>query len=80
MKDQPISGDLVFIVKQLPHPQFTRDGDDLHMKLDIPLVDSLTGFTLTFDRLDHSTFRKPITEVLFFFFFQKKRKSIKSEP
>lgn len=35
------AGDLVFIVETLPHPDFTRRNDDLHMDMDIPLVDAL---------------------------------------
>jgi len=47
-----ISGDLIFRVKQIPHPHFTRQGDDLHMSLDISLLDSLVGFETNFTHLD----------------------------
>jgi DnaJ family protein B protein 4 len=34
--------DLVFVVEEKPHPTFTREGNDLICKLQIPLVDALT--------------------------------------
>lgn len=38
------AGDLVFIVETLPHPDFSRRNDDLHMDMDISLVDALVRF------------------------------------
>ena len=35
------SQDLVFIIAEKPHPRFTRENDDLHIKLPLPLVDAL---------------------------------------
>lgn len=35
------SSDLVFIIAEKPHPRFSREGDDLHIKLPLPLVDAL---------------------------------------
>jgi DnaJ-class molecular chaperone len=35
--------DLVFVVKQLPHERFTRQGNDLHTRVKVPLVAALTG-------------------------------------
>ena len=29
----------------MPHPHFSRAGDDLHLNLTVPLVDALVGFT-----------------------------------
>jgi len=39
-------GDLVFVVREQPHPRFTRRGNDLHTKVQIPLVTALTGGTV----------------------------------
>ncbi len=47
-----ISGDLIFRVKQVPDAQFTRQGDDLHMSINISLLDSLVGFHTSFAHLD----------------------------
>lgn len=38
------AGNLVFIIETLPHPDFTRRNDDLHMDLDILLVDALVSY------------------------------------
>lgn len=46
------AGNLVFIIETLPHADFTRRNDDLHMDLDILLVDALAGFETTFAHLD----------------------------
>lgn len=35
--------DIVFVVEEKPHPVFRRDGNDLIAKVDIPLVEALTG-------------------------------------
>lgn len=35
------AGDLVFIIETLPHPDFARRNDDLHMDMDISLADAL---------------------------------------
>lgn len=35
--------DVVFVIKEKPHPQFTRDGNDLKHKFDISLRDALCG-------------------------------------
>lgn len=35
--------DLVFVVEEKPHPVFTRDGNDLICRLQIPLVEALAG-------------------------------------
>ncbi|KAI9816727.1 MAG: hypothetical protein M1826_001725 [Phylliscum demangeonii] len=38
-------GDLVFVLKEVPHDIFTRAGSDLQAVLDVTLVESLCGFT-----------------------------------
>jgi DnaJ-class molecular chaperone len=47
-----IPGDLIFIIKQAPDSVFRRDGDDLHMSLDISLEEALVGFEKSFPHLD----------------------------
>lgn len=49
---QQLPGDLVFVVRQRPHDTFTRRGDDLHMKMSVPLKEALTGFRREFKHLD----------------------------
>jgi DnaJ-class molecular chaperone len=47
-----IPGDLIFRLKQVPHPFFSREGDNLRMNMDIKLIDSLVGFTRIFQHVD----------------------------
>jgi DnaJ-class molecular chaperone len=47
-----LAGDLVFTVHQIPHAQFRRDGDDLHIRMDISLENALLGFSRSFTHLD----------------------------
>jgi len=50
-----LPGDIIFIVQTKPHSMFTRDGNDLKMKMEINLLEALTGFTKTFEHMDGRT-------------------------
>lgn len=54
MGDQVEGGtqDLHFIVKEKPHPLFTRDGDDIKHTVEISLKEALTGWTRTVQTID----------------------------
>jgi len=52
------SPDLVFVVEDKPHPRFTRQGDDLVAKIDIPLVEALTNESGAKKQLEHLDGRK----------------------
>jgi DnaJ-related protein SCJ1 len=45
-------GDVHFTLRTTPHANFTRQGDDLHMKYRIPLKEALLGFKRRFKHLD----------------------------
>lgn len=45
-------GDVVVVLQCKEHPTFTREGDNLRMKLKISLAESLCGAALTFRHLD----------------------------
>lgn len=45
-------GDLIFVVRQIPDALFRREGDDLHMSMQISLEEALVGFDKTFEHLD----------------------------
>jgi len=45
-------GDVVFVLKQKPHPRFTRRGADLVYTAKLSLVQSLTGATIDVETLD----------------------------
>lgn len=57
--------DLVFVVEEKPHPTFTREGNDLICKLQIPLVDALADDgtskrTRTLEALDGRKLQIPV--------------------
>jgi DnaJ homolog subfamily B member 11 len=47
-----IAGDVVFVIKQVPHEFFVREGSNLKMDFHITLLDSLVGFRKVFKHLD----------------------------
>lgn len=57
--------DLVFVVRQLPHIRFTREGDDLVVRQSIPLAKALTaGSSVDVPSLDNRVLRVPLREVV----------------
>jgi DnaJ-class molecular chaperone len=57
------AGDLHYVIKEVPHKVFRRDGDHLYMHQEIPLVDALTGFKLELTHLDDSRFSVQVDTV-----------------
>jgi molecular chaperone DnaJ len=45
-------GDLYLHVRVRPHDRFTRDGQDLHAELHVPMTQAVLGAHLTFETLD----------------------------
>mmetsp|Transcript_16255 Transcript_16255/g.33409 ORF Transcript_16255/g.33409 Transcript_16255/m.33409 type:complete len:378 (+) Transcript_16255:122-1255(+) len=58
------AGDLNFIVVQLDHETYHREGDNLYMTESIPLVDALTGFSFTLKKLDGEDFNVTIDDIV----------------
>lgn len=56
-------GDLHFIIQEEPHPDFHRERDDLFKTMEIPLVDALTGFSVTLTHLDGKQFTVDVNEI-----------------
>jgi molecular chaperone DnaJ len=46
------AGDLYIEVRELPHDIFTREGDDLHCHVSLPMTAAALGTSLTLDTLD----------------------------
>ncbi|KAK4394554.1 DnaJsubfamily B member 4 [Sesamum angolense] len=59
-----IPADLIFVVDERPHPVYTRDGNDLVLKQEITLLESLTGKTLELTTLDGRNITVPLTEII----------------
>lgn len=49
-------GDLHYVIMEEAHPIYHRDRDDLYKTMEIPLVDALTGFSVTLKHLDDKEF------------------------
>ena len=46
------AGDLYIEIHELPHDIFTREGDDLHCRVSLPMTAAALGTSLTLDTLD----------------------------
>jgi DnaJ family protein B protein 4 len=52
------SPDLVFVVEDLPHARFSRSGNDLIARVEVPLVEALTNESGSKKQLEHLDGRK----------------------
>ncbi|KAJ3029389.1 UNVERIFIED_CONTAM: DnaJ sub B member 13 [Siphonaria sp. JEL0065] len=59
-----IPADLVFIIKELPHPSFKRQGNDLVLTTNLTLGQALTGTIVTVQTLDERTLQIPVNDVV----------------
>lgn len=46
------SGDLIIMVKELSHPQFIREDDDLITQVEMPVIDAILGGSITINTID----------------------------
>ena len=58
------TGDVVFLLKEKPHPLFKRNKNDLIFTAKISLVEALTGTTVQVPTLDGRKISVPITEIV----------------
>ncbi|CAL0332897.1 unnamed protein product [Lupinus luteus] len=56
--------DLVFVVDEIPHDIFSRDGDDLIVTQKISLADALTDYTVNVTTLDGRNLTIPVSNVI----------------
>ena len=56
--------DVVFVLQEKPHPQFCRDGNDLHHTADISLRDALCGGSMEIPTIEGGSVHLPLTEVV----------------
>lgn len=52
MPDVKLSGDIIIVLDQKEHPEFTRKGNHLYVEKTISLVEALTGFKRVITHLD----------------------------
>lgn len=58
------AADLIFVVDEMPHAVFRRDGNDLVVNQKISLLDALTGHTFHLTTLDGRTLTIPVTDIV----------------
>jgi len=56
--------DVVFVLREKPHPLFTRKGNDLVFDARVSLSQALTGCTISVQMLDKRVLPVPVTEVV----------------
>ncbi|KAJ3299776.1 DnaJ sub B member 13 [Borealophlyctis nickersoniae] len=59
-----IPSDIVFVVKEKPHPTLKREGNDLIYTAEMPLVQALTGSIVDFNTLDGRLLKIPVNEIV----------------
>lgn len=59
-----VAADVCYVAKEIPHPRFTRKGDDLVCKINLPLVDALTGCIVNIETLDGRTLNVAVSDVV----------------
>ncbi|XP_030476841.2 uncharacterized protein LOC115693915 [Syzygium oleosum] len=60
-----LPADIIFSIEEKRHPLFKRRGDDLEIAVEIPLVQALTGCTLSVPLLGGEEMRVPFDEIIF---------------
>ncbi|XP_026995362.1 dnaJ homolog subfamily B member 13 isoform X6 [Tachysurus fulvidraco] len=59
-----IPADIIFIIRQKPHPLFVRQNDDLIYTENISLEKALTGFSVDVETLDGRLLNIPVNEIV----------------
>ncbi|XP_073035961.1 uncharacterized protein [Primulina eburnea] len=57
--------DVIFVVAEKQHPSFRREGDDIQLEVEIPLVEALTGCTLAVPLLEGRVISVEIDDVIY---------------
>ncbi|XP_017224847.1 uncharacterized protein LOC108201071 [Daucus carota subsp. sativus] len=60
-----LPADIIFIIDEKSHPVFTRDGDDLELGVEVPLVEALTGCTISVPILGGENMTLSFDEILY---------------
>ena len=57
--------DIIFVISEKGHPLFRRSGDDLELTLEIPLVQALTGCTISIPLLGGENMTLSIEDIIY---------------
>lgn len=60
-----LPADIIFVIDEKTHPVFIREGDDLELGVEVPLVQALTGCTITIPILGGETMNLSFDEILY---------------
>lgn len=61
----PYPADITFVIAEKHHHLFTRDGDDLELVLEIPLLQALTGCTISVPLLGKENMSLTIDDIIY---------------
>ncbi|KAL8114683.1 uncharacterized protein LOC141668676 isoform X1 [Apium graveolens] len=64
-KPGSLPADIIFIINEKRHPLFKRDGDDLQLGVKVPLIEALTGCTITVPLLGGEEMTLSFDEILY---------------
>jgi DnaJ family protein B protein 13 len=56
--------DVIFTVKEIKHETFTREGDNLKIHSEVPLLKALVGYSMEVKTLDGRLLRIPINDTI----------------
>lgn len=60
-----LPADIIFIIDEKRHPIFKREGDDLELGVEVPLVQALTGCTITVPLLGGEKMTLSFEDIIF---------------
>ena len=59
-----IPGDIIFVIKLLPHKRMKRINNDLFIIIDVLLIEALTGINLNLDFIDNTTLHFSLNSII----------------
>lgn len=59
-----IPSDIIFVVKEIPHDRFKREGNDLIMNQEVSLANSLMGVAVDVKTLDGRNLKIPVNDTI----------------
>lgn len=60
-----LPADVIFTIEEKIHPVFKREGDDLELGVEIPLVQALTGCTITVPLLGDESMTLELDDIIY---------------